>query len=546
MGSMGDDDMPYVDVLLVGAGFASFTLLNRLRKMGLGVKIFEKGAASGGIWYWNCYPGARVDSDTPIYQLFDKELYEDFTFKERYSGGKELRRYFKHIEKKWNVEEHMEFNKHVDGAVFDEKKHQWVVECSDGTYTACRWFIPCIGFAARRYTPPVPGLSEFKGDTYHTAVWPQHGINLRGKRVAQIGTGASGIQVIQEIGPIVKNLTIYQRTPNFCLPMNQRQLDPKEEEQKKANGDYEKAFNETRKTFSGFTYDFIEKNTFDDSPEDREKFYHKLLIEQGGFHYWLNTYKDMLFDQKANDEAYKFWRNSVLKRVKNKEKQELLAPEVPPHPWGTKRPSLEQRIYEVFDQDNVEIIDVNEKPIIAVEANGLRTKKGLVEVDTLILATGFDSVTGSLAQLAIQSTNGGTIADHWKDRLQTSMGIAIPGYPNMFFLYGPQAPTAFSNGPSCTQFQAEFVEAAIKKCIDDGITRFEATKEAEDDWCKRMNEKWDVTLFPKAKSWYSGANIPGKRVEPLNWAGGMVEYTTSLHGSLENNYQGWHTDKLKA
>ncbi|KAK0315997.1 hypothetical protein LTR82_012290 [Friedmanniomyces endolithicus] len=277
-----------------------------------------------------------------------------------------------------------------------------------------------------------------------------------------------------------------------------------------------------------------------------EKFYHKLLIEQGGFHYWLNTYKDMLFDQKANDEAYKFWRNSVLKRVKNKEKQELLAPEVPPHPWGTKRPSLEQRIYEVFDQDNVEIIDVNENPIIAVEANGLRTKKGLVEVDTLILATGFDSVTGSLAQLAIQSTNGGTIADHWKDRLQTSMGIAIPGYPNMFFLYGPQAPTAFSNGPSCTQFQAEFVEAAIKKCIDDGITRFEATKEAEDDWCKRMNEKWDVTLFPKAKSWYSGANIPGKRVEPLNWAGGMVEYTTSLHGSLENNYQGWHTDKLKA
>jgi len=238
-----------------------------------------------------------------------------------------------------------------------------------------------------------------------------------------------GIQVIQEIGPIVKNLTIYQRTPNFCLPMNQRQLDPKEEEQKKANGDYEKAFNETRKTFSGFTYDFIEKNTFDDSPEDREKFYHKLLIEQGGFHYWLNTYKDMLFDQKANDEAYKFWRNSVLKRVKNKEKQELLAPEVPPHPWGTKRPSLEQRIYEVFDQDNVEIIDVNENPIIAVEANGLRTKKGLVEVDTLILATGFDSVTGSLAQLAIQSTNGGTIADHWKDRLQTSMGIAIPGYP---------------------------------------------------------------------------------------------------------------------
>lgn len=176
----------------------------------------------------------------------------------------------------------MEYHKHVDGAVFDEKKHQWLVDCSDGSEIYCKWFIPCIGFASRRYTPPVPGLSNFQGDTYHTAVWPQHGVNFKGKRVAQIGTGASGIQVIQEIGDKTKHLTVYQRTPNFCLPMNQRKLDPQEEEKKKANGDYEKAFNDTRKTFSGFTYDFYEKNTMDDTPEDRKKFYHKLLIEQGG------------------------------------------------------------------------------------------------------------------------------------------------------------------------------------------------------------------------------------------------------------------------
>ena len=206
--------------------------------------------------HWNCYPGARVDSDTPIYQLFDKELWEDFTFKERYAGWPELRRYFKHMEKKWNVDDHIEYNKHVDGAVFDEKKHQWLVECADGSTIYARWFIPCIGFAARRYTPPVPGLGNFRGDTYHTAVWPQHGVNLKGKRVAQIGTGASGIQVIQEIGDTVKHLTVFQRTPNFCLPMNQRKLDIEEEEKHKANGDYEKAFNDCRKTFSGFTYDF--------------------------------------------------------------------------------------------------------------------------------------------------------------------------------------------------------------------------------------------------------------------------------------------------
>jgi len=544
MGSVGEPvDIPYTDVLLVGAGFASFTLLNRLRKLGYSVTIYEKGAASGGIWYWNCYPGARVDSDTPIYQLFDKELWEDFTFKERYASWPELRRYFKHVEKKWNVDAHTEFNKCVDGAQFDESKHMWTVECSDGSQISCRWFIPCIGFASKKFTPPIPGLSNFQGEVYHSAVWPQHGVNLKGKRIASIGTGASGIQIAQEVGDKAKRFTLYQRTPNFCLPMNQCTLDPKEEEKKKANGDYEKAMNDTRKTFSGFTYDFIDRNTFDDSPEDREKFYHKLMVEEGGFRYWLNTYKDMLFDQKANDEAYNFWRRQVLKRVKDPEKQKLLAPEKPPHPWGTKRPSLEQRFYEVMDQDHVEIIDVNEYPITSVEPTGLRTKKGLNEVDVLILATGFDSVTGSLAQLDIKDTNGKTIADHWKERLQTSMGIAIPGFPNMFFLYGPQAPTAFSNGPSCTQFQAEWVEEALKRAKEEGITKLEATREAEEEWTKKMHEKWDITLFPLAKSWYSGANIPGKRVEPLNYAGGMVDYVDSLHKSLENNYQGWHVEK---
>jgi len=542
---MGSRQIEQVDVLLVGAGFASFTLLNRLRKLGFSVRIFEKGAASGGIWYWNCYPGARVDTDTPIYQLFDKELWEDFTFKERYAGWQELRRYFEYVEKKWNVRDHTSFNKHVDSAVFDEDRRQWLVECSDGTEIYANWFIPCIGFASKRYTPPFPGLGNFRGDIYHTAVWPQHGVNLKGKRVAEVGTGASGIQVIQEIGDSVKELTVYLRTPNMCLPMHQRPLDPKEEEEKKKDGTYEAEIEKTRHTFAGFTYDFAEKNTFDDTPEERERFYHKLMVENGGFQFWLATYKDMLFDLKANEEAYKFWRKQILQRIKDPKKQELFAPEVPPHPWGTKRPSLEQRFYEVIDQPHVKVIDVNESPIEEVTATGLKTKQGLVEVDVIVLATGFDSVTGSLAQLNIQGTNGGTIADHWKDGTRTSMGIALPEFPNMFFLYGPQAPTAFSSGPSCTQFQAEWVEKAFKVIKDKGITRLEATQESEDDWCRRLSEAWDKTLFPMAKSWYQGANIPGRKVEPLNWAGGMVEYVDTLNRSLDNDLQGWKYQSSK-
>ncbi|CZS99946.1 related to monooxigenase [Rhynchosporium agropyri] len=529
-----------LDALLVGAGFGSFTMLNKLRKQGLKVKIFEKGEASGGIWYWNCYPGARVDSDTPIYQLFDEELWKDFVFKERYAGGKELRRYFDHVEKVWEVRKDTEFNKHVDSAHFDERTNRWTVECSDGTEVSCRWFIPCIGFASKKYTPPVKNLGEFKGQVYHTAVWPQHDVSMKGKRVAVIGTGASGIQVAQEIGPKVKSLTCFIRTPNMCLPMRQHALDAEDEQSKKDNGYYEKMFESTRSTFSGFTYDFVKKDTFDDSPEEREKFFEELW-EAGGFRYWLNTYQDMLFDQKANDEAYKFWQKKVRARISDPKKAEILAPplEKAPHPWGTKRPSLEQKYYEVMDQENVKLVDVNKSPIIEVTETGLKHQDGFEEIDILVLATGFDSVTGSLAQLDIRGTTGGTIADHWKDGTKTSMGIAIPTFPNMFFLYGPQAPTAFSNGPSCTQFQAEFVEKAIKIATEKGITRLDSTPETEADWCKRMQEKWDVTLFPLAKSWYQGANIPGRKVEPLNWAGGMPEYRESLDKSLENNLQGW-------
>lgn len=299
--------------------------------------------------------------------------------------------------------------------------------------------------------------------------------------------------------------------------MNQTKLDPTEEQKKKEAGDYDRAFEECGKTFAGFTYDFYQVKTMDETPEQREKFFHKLLVEQGGFHYWLGAYKDMLYVQEANDEAYKYWRSYVHQRVKNAEKAELLAPEQAPHPWGTKRPSLEQNFYEVVDQDNVDIIDVNATPIEEITETGIRTAKGHVDVDTIIFATGFDAVTGSLGQLGIKGTDGRTIKEHWQDGLRTSMGISLAKFPNLFFLYGPQAPTAFSNGPSCVQYQAMWIEKLLKQLAEEGIVRIEAKEEAVDDWCKRTKEKWDETLFPKAKSWYQGSNIPGKKVEALNW-----------------------------
>lgn len=208
-----------------------------------------------------------MDSESPIYQLFDKELYEDFTFSERYPGWPDIQRYFRHIDKKWNVHKHITYSKCVDTAIFDEKKHLWLVECADESQIYCRWFIPCLGFASKHYRPPVPGLGNFRGETYHSGVWPAHGVNLKNKRVAQIGTGASGIQIAQEIGDKVEHLTLYQRTPNLCLPMKQWKLNPVEEEKKKENGEYDKIFQDCRTTFTGFPYTFVDKNTFDDSEE---------------------------------------------------------------------------------------------------------------------------------------------------------------------------------------------------------------------------------------------------------------------------------------
>lgn len=527
------------DVICVGAGFGSIATLVRLRKQGYNVKIIEKGPASGGIWYWNCYPGARVDSDAPIYQMFDKEVYQGFSFKERYPGWQELRRYFQYIEEVYHIKDHVKYNCCLEGATFDESRYQWDLKCSDGSQLRCKWFIPCIGFAAKKYVPPYQGIDKFKGVIEHTATWPQEGVDLKGKRIAVIGTGASGVQCIQECGRDAKQLTAYQRTPNFALPMNQRPIDEEENKKMKDDGRYEAAFLNCHQTFAGFDYDFQDRKTFDDTPEERKAFYHWLLVEEGGFRFWLNTYSDMLKDEKANMEAYNFWRDYVHTRVKNPVIAEKLAPKDPPHPWGTKRPSLEQYYYEIYNLPHVDLISLGEDPIEEITETGIKSKSGHREFDVIILATGFDSVTGSLAQLDIKGTTGKSIREHWADGLKTSMGIALHEFPNLFFLYGPQAPTAFSNGPSCVQIQARFLDSLFKMISEKKIDRIEATEDSEEVWTKRCHEEWDGTLFPRAKSWYQGANIPGRKVEPLNWAGGIPAYIKALNTSLENNMQGW-------
>lgn len=352
-----------------------------------------------------------------------------------------------------------------------------------------------------------------------------------------IGTGASGVQVVQECAKLATQLTVYQRTPNLCLPMSQEPLPFETDKRRKSDGTYDSAFAATFTTSCGFNFDFINRNVFDDTPEQREACFRELMFGKGGFRYWIGTYKDVYFDQQANNEAYKFWRDTVRKRIHDPRKRNLLAPMDPPHPFGTKRPSLEQHYYECFNSNHVDVIGIDSD--LEITPTGIRTKSDERDFDVIVLATGFDAVTGSLAQMDIRNADGESISKHWASGLKTAIGIALHGFPNMFFLYGPQAPTAFSNGPSTVQIQAKWLERVFKAVGETGWKRLEARQETEDDWGKQTAEAWNAGLWPLANSWYNGANIPGKRVEPLNYVGGIPRYIKALDQSIDNDFQGW-------
>lgn len=328
-----------LDALVVGSGFGGVWLLYHLRKLGFKVKIFEAGQDLGGIWYWNCYPGARVDSDVPLYEFSLEEIWREWTWTERFPSWEELREYFKFVDKKLEISKDCHFNTRVTAAEFDQETDQWVVKTDNGQVARAKYFLPCTGIAAKRYLPPYKGLETFAGECHHTAVWPQNGIELREKKVGVIGTGASGVQVIQEVGPIAKHLvrvscwgdgvnallillwTVFQRTPNLALPMVQQKLDRQKQLDEKDQ--YAAIYKLRPTTFAGFHYDWVYRDLATASGEEREALFEKLWAA-GGFQFWLANYHDILFKKDANDFCYDFWKRKVRARLESPEMQEKL------------------------------------------------------------------------------------------------------------------------------------------------------------------------------------------------------------------------------
>ncbi|KAF2268110.1 cyclopentanone 1,2-monooxygenase [Lojkania enalia] len=510
------------EVLIVGAGFGGIYLMHKLRQLGFRCKIYEAGKNIGGIWHWNCYPGARVDSQIPIYEYSMPEVWKDWTWSCRYPGYEELRKYFDHVDKVLDVRKDVAFQTRVVGAQFDKPSAKWVIKTEDGRTAKAKYFLLATGFAAKRHFPDWMGMDKFKGEIHHSSFWPE-GVDVKGKHIAVVGTGSTGVQIAQETSKDAASVTVFQRTPNLALPMQQKPIT--EDEQIKRKDQYAEAFKYRMTTFCGFQYDFVDRNTFDDTPEVREAFYEE-RFRLGGFEFWLANYKDLLFDSDANREAYNFWAKKTRARISDPVKRDILAPLEPPHPFGTKRPSLEQNYYEMLDRPENEVVDINMTPIIEFTEIGIKTEDGKHrEFNVIALATGFDAVTGGMKNMGLKDVDGIELSEKWKIGTWSYLGMTCAGFPNMFFLYGAHGPTAFSNGPSCIECQGDWIVDAMKKLKDEDIKYIDATRQAEEEWHRK----------------YMSANIPGKPREQLNYAGGIPLYEKECREVLENGFQGFIT-----
>ena len=535
-----NDDAEVLDVLIIGAGFSGLYQLDRLRQLGFSVKIYEAAPALGGVWYWNCYPGARCDTHGPLYQFSREDLWKDWDFDELYPSWDKIREYFHYVDGKLNLSQDIRFNTRVSAAEFDETRCRWVVRTENGWTADARFLVLCTGIGSKPHLPDIKGLQDFRGAVHHTAQWPQEGVDLTGERVGVIGTGATGVQVIQELGPIVSHLTVFQRTPNMALPMRQRKLDAAAKLKLK-EGMAEKYAKRAR-TFGAYEYDFYDyagPSAAGYSPEQIQEMYEQYWAE-GGFVPWLGNFAEIWTDERLNRVAYDFWRDKVRQRIADPVVAERLAPTVPPHPYGVKRLSLEQRYFEVYNQQNVCLVDLRETPIERVTASGVLTTDGQHhDMDVLILATGFDMVSGGLTAIDIKGTNGTTLRDKWKAGISAYLGSMTHGFPNMLFVYGPQAPAGLSNGPSSSELQGEEVVKLLEYLRDHDRTRIEPTEQADHLWRERVDQYAEATLFGQADSWYMASNIPGKVRQMINYPAGMPDYLAQWRVSQDAGYSGF-------
>lgn len=517
----------HTEVLIIGGGFGGIYALYKVRQIGLGVKLVEAGSHFGGVWHWNHYPGARVDSEFPFYQLSIPEVYKTFDFSERFPDQEELHRYFKHMNKVLDLEKDAIFNTIIEGVTWADGK--WTCRSKEGGFITCKYLILCTGSSYKKHMPSFKGIERFGGTLVHSAAFPKGGLDFNGKRIAVIGNGSTGIQIIQEVAKQDCALTAFIRTPIIALPMKQRKIQA--QEQQSLRSFYDALLKAAKTCKPGFPYNAQVKPFWESTDAEREAVFEDLWA-RGGFAFFLSNYAEFVTDKAANECIYNFWAKKTRARVQDPAKRDIVAPLKQEHYFGVKRPSLEQDYYEMIDRPNVTLVNLKKDSICEITEDGIQTNEQHHTFDVIILATGYDAMTGSLMDLQIQDREGKALQELWRDGVETYLGLMITGMPNMFMVYSPQAPTALSNGPAVIESQVDWVASAIAKMEMDWVKTIEPQKEFAAKWRQDIQDMNAMTLYPLENSWYMGANIPGKVREQLMYLGGLDAYNVAIKEAL--------------
>jgi cation diffusion facilitator CzcD-associated flavoprotein CzcO/acetyl esterase/lipase len=510
-----------VDVAVVGAGFAGLYLLHRLRKAGFSVVLLEEAGDVGGTWYWNRYPGARCDIQTMDYgYTFDPELDKAWTWSEKYATQPEILRYLGFVADRYDLRRDIRFGTKVKAANWDEASGRWHLATDNGD-VSCRYYIMATGCLSAPKPPEIDGVKDFKGKVYFTGRWPHEGVDLKGKRVAVIGTGSSGIQSIPLIAEQAAELTVFQRTPNFALPAHNG---PSPDDRKTYfEGDRAAYREQARWSLAGVPYPQQTEVSWQLSDAERRERFEKAWAAGDLVHILSQLWADQGNDVDGNNLVSEFIREKIRAVVKDPELAEALTPR--DHPFGAKRPCLDTNYYATYNRPNVTLVNLRQEPIKAITAGGITTDKRSFDVDVIVFATGFDAMTGAIMAVhPITGRAGKSLSSVWAGGPQTYLGLTVAGFPNLFMITGPGSPSVLSNMAVSIEQHVDWVVDRLAALHDAGFTTMEATEAAQDGWAKHMADCAALTLHRLANTWYTGANVPGKAQGVMPYTGGVGPY----------------------
>jgi cation diffusion facilitator CzcD-associated flavoprotein CzcO len=521
------------DVVVVGAGFAGMYMLYRLRQQGMRVRVLEAGGSVGGTWYWNRYPGARVDTETMFYSYqFSDELQQEWEWTQRYPSQQELHAYAKHVADRFDLWPDMQFDSPVEKTTWSEDRQSWTIETADGALITSQYCVMATGCLSAVNTPKYKGLEDFSGSVYHTARWPEEGVDFSGLRVAVIGTGSSGVQSIPVIAEQAAQLTVFQRTGNYVIPAHNRALDPEEVAAIKA--DYPALRAKASASFSGNYFPVGGQSAMAVSEEERNREYESRW-QEGGLAF-MAAYADFMTSEEANETASEFIRDKIRGIVTDPATAERLAPK---QLFMCKRLCVGTDYYETYNRDNVSLVDVSETVIDEILPEGVRVGETVYEVDAIVLATGFDAMTGALKRIDIRGVESVSLRDLWEDGPRAYLGLAISKFPNMFIITGPGSPSVLTNMIPSIEQHVDWISDCLTHMRINGVSRIEPELDAQEEWVAHVNEIADLSMRSTCSSWYLGSNVDGKPRIFMPYIGGFPAYVRKCNEVVEAGYAGF-------